>query len=119
MFAALPQPLEVEQVGGSVFEGLIGPIIIALAAIFAASLAAWIARRNHGQQLRHDREMRDLSHARASLSSAVETVAEAVDSVSALATAVSEATAGESNERLLSWRLNGNRNRCWVPGSGC
>jgi hypothetical protein len=91
MLAALPRSLEVEQVGGTFLEGLAGPILIALAAVFAAGIAAWIARKNHSQQLRHDREMRDLSHARASLSSAVETVVEAVDSVSELTTAVSEA----------------------------
>jgi hypothetical protein len=91
VFATLPHPLEVEQVGGSFWEGLIGPVLIALAAIFAAGLAAWVARRNHAQQLAHDRELRDLSHARQSLAAAVESIADAVDSVTKLSIAVSEA----------------------------
>lgn len=58
-----------------------GSILVALAAVFAAGLAAWIARKNHAEQLAHDRAIRDLGHARQSLSAAVETVADAVDSV--------------------------------------
>jgi hypothetical protein len=83
--------LEVEQVGGGFFEISIGPLFLALAAVFAAGLAAWVARKNHEEQLAHDRAMRDLSHARQGLSAAVETVADAIDSVTKLSIAVSEA----------------------------
>jgi hypothetical protein len=98
MLAALPQPLRIEQVGDTVLEGLLGPALIALAAISAAFVAAWVARRNHEQQLRHDRELRDLDHARQSINSAVETVAEGVDAMSKLSVA-SEA-ASEARQRV-------------------
>jgi len=88
MLAALPQPLEVQEVGGDGFlEGIAGPALIAVAAIVAAFVAAWVARRNHEEQLGNDRSLRDLDHARQSINSAVETVAEAVDACSGLAVA--------------------------------
>lgn len=93
MFAATAHPLQVEQVGGGFFDVSIGSVLVALAAVFAAGLAAWIARKNHAEQLAHDRAIRDLGHARQSLSAAVETVADAVDSVTKLSSAVSEANA--------------------------
>lgn len=79
MLAALPQPLEVEEVGRSFFSGLAGPALIATAAIVAAFLAAWVARRNHAELLANDRQLRDLDHARQGLSGAVETVSEAIN----------------------------------------
>lgn len=93
MFAALPQPLEVEQVGGGFFQISLGTLVLAVAAVFAAGLAAWVARKNVEDQLAHDREMGDLGHARQGLSAAVETVADAIDAVSKLSIAVSEANA--------------------------
>jgi hypothetical protein len=98
MLAALPQPLEVQEVGGdSLLEGLAGPALIAVAAIIAAFVAAWVARRNHEEQLGHDRGLRDLDHARQSINSAVETVAEAVNACSGLA--VAAWAASEARER--------------------
>lgn len=82
MFAALPQPLEVEEVGRSFLGGLAGPALIAVAAVVAAFVAAFVSRRNHAEQLAADRELRDLDHARQSLSGAVETVSEAVAELS-------------------------------------
>lgn len=94
MLATFPQPLEVEQIGGASFlEGLAGPALVALAAVLAAGLAAWVARKNHGQQLKHDGELRNLSHARRSLAAAVETVADAIDAVGHLSGAVYKASA--------------------------
>jgi hypothetical protein len=88
MLAALPQPLEIQEVGGNGFlEGIAGPALIAVAAIIAAFVAAWVARRNHEEQLGNDRSLRDLDHARQSINSAVETVAEAVDACSGFAVA--------------------------------
>ena len=86
MFAALPQPLEVEEVGRSFLEGLAGPALIAGAAIVAAFVAAWVARHNHAEQLASDRALRDLDHARQAVSSAVDKLAEAMDALSGAAT---------------------------------
>jgi hypothetical protein len=84
MLAALPQPLEVEEAGRSFFSGLAGPTVVAAAAIIAAFLAAWVARRNHAEQLANDRRLRDLDHARRSLDGAVANISEAVRALSEL-----------------------------------
>jgi hypothetical protein len=84
VLAALPQPLEVEEVGRSFFSGLAGPALVAAAAIIAAFLAAWVARRNHAEQLANDRRLRDLDHARRSLDGAVQNISEAVRVLSEL-----------------------------------
>jgi hypothetical protein len=77
LFAIL---VKVEQVGGPNFlEGLIGPALVAVAAIIAAGLAAWVARRNHSSQLAHDRQLRDTGYARRSIGLAVEDISEAVN----------------------------------------
>ena len=73
MFAAIPQPLEIEQVGQSFLGTFSGPALIALAAITAAGVAAWVARKNHAEQLAHDRDLRNLDHAHQSVSAAVDT----------------------------------------------
>ena len=83
MLAALPQPLEVREVGGTNFlENLAGPALIAVAAIVAAFVAAYVARGNHREQLNTDRAMRDVEHARREISTAVQTISEALDAMS-------------------------------------
>lgn len=69
--------LQVETVGG---PDLVGPIVIGGAALLAAILAAYWQRAG----LRHDRSLRDLEHAREVISTAVATIAEAIDGVSDL-----------------------------------
>ncbi len=99
MFGAIPQPLEVHQVGGTSFlESLIGPLLIAVAAVAAASLAAWVARKNHGEQLENDRAMRDLEHARRSIGAAVETIQEGIHALTTLDTKA--VFAAEATRRL-------------------
>lgn len=113
MLDALAQPLEVEQVGQAWYSS---PALLAGAAILAALVAAVVARLNHGaqirhdralhgEQLRHDREQRDISYAREGINRAVETVADSVSAVSALATATwgaSEAREYLEKTRALS-----------------
>jgi hypothetical protein len=72
---AIQQPIEVNVNQGPSF---LGPLLIAAAALVAAVVAAYW----HRAQLRHDRVLRDLEHARTSISAAVETVAGAVDAMS-------------------------------------
>jgi hypothetical protein len=87
MLSAISQPLEVHQVGGASFlESLIGPLLIAAAAVLAASLAAWVARKNHSEQLANDRAMRNLDHARRSIGAAVETIQEGIHDLTTLDT---------------------------------
>jgi hypothetical protein len=113
---SLAQPLEVEEVGTSFLEGLAGPALIAVAAIIAAFLAAWVARRNHAEQLANDRALRDLDHARQSIGAAVERVVEAREAVAKLSVVVKrahearEATReahGASEKGLPTWRREG------------
>jgi hypothetical protein len=95
LFAIL---LKFEKVGGPTFlEELIGPALVAVAAIIAASLAAWVARRNHSSQLAHDRQLRDTDYARRSIGLAVENIAEAVDAATSYGTAAWSAS--EASER--------------------
>lgn len=115
MFSAIPQPFDVHQVGGPSFlESLIGPLLIAAAAVLAASLAAWVARKNHSEQLESDRAMRDLEHARRSIGSAVETIQEGIHALTTLDTKAvfaSEATrklkAAEAVNDDLPWVQRG------------
>ncbi len=115
MFFVIPGPLEVHQVGGSSFlESLIGPLLIAVAAVLAASLAAWVARKNHSEQLENDRAMRDLEHARRSIGAAVETIQESIHALTTLdtrAVSASEATrnlkAAEAVNDDLPWVQRG------------
>lgn len=65
-----------------------GSLLVALAAIVAASLAAYTANRRHGEQLAHDREMRNRDHTRDTLDAAVKGVSTAIDSTSNFAAAV-------------------------------
>jgi len=110
MLAALPQPLEVQEVGGdSILESLAGPALIAIAAIVAAVVAAYVARRNHAEQLVHDRRtladqlghdrgLRDLGHARQSIGAAVETITETITAGTSLLGAARDA--GEAHEAV-------------------
>lgn len=105
--------IEVEQVGQAWHSS---PLLIASAAIFAAIVAAVVARLNHGsqlkhdrnlhgQQLRHDREQRDIAYARERIGRAVETVADSVAAVSAVTTSAwgaSEAREYLEKARALS-----------------
>jgi len=65
-----------------------GSVLVALAAIVAATLAAYTANRRHREQLAHDREMRNRDHTRDTLDAAVEGVSTAIESVSNFAAAV-------------------------------
>jgi hypothetical protein len=56
-----------------------GSILLALAAIAAASLAALVATLNHRGQLAHDREMRNRDHTRDTIDAAVEGANQAID----------------------------------------
>lgn len=55
-----------------------GSIFIAIAAIVAAGLAAYVAIRNHHQQLDHDRNMRNREATRTIIDIAVEEIGEAI-----------------------------------------
>jgi hypothetical protein len=96
--------LKVEQVGGpSSFEELIGPLLVAIAAIVAAGLAAWVARRNHSSQLAHDRQLRDMDYARRSIGLAVNNIAVAVDTATSYGTAAwFPSEASERSERATA-----------------
>jgi hypothetical protein len=72
VFGALPQPLEVKEVGEGWLAHLAGPALLAVAAIFAAAIAAYVASRNHTEQLDHDRELRDREHIRDTIDAAFE-----------------------------------------------
>ncbi len=76
-------------------ESPIGPLLIAVA---AASLAAWVARKHHGEQLENDRGMRDLDHAGRSIGAAVETIQERIHALTTLDTEAVFAT--EATRRL-------------------
>lgn len=63
---------KVELVGGeSWLSHDLGSILLAVAAITAAGLAAWVATRNHRQQLEHDRSLRKEDHIRDTIDAAV------------------------------------------------
>lgn len=69
IFAAIQK---VELVGGeSWWSHNSGSLLIGLAAIVAAGLAAYVAIRNHDQQLAHDREIRDRDATRQAIDDAV------------------------------------------------
>jgi hypothetical protein len=56
---------KVEPVADQSWEAaVLGPGLIALAAVFAAGLAAWVAVRNTRHQLEHDRRVRSRDHIR-------------------------------------------------------
>ena len=59
----------------------IGPLVVAGAAVFAASLAAWIADRNHKRQLVHDRDLQNQDHIREVLDAANVSATDAHESV--------------------------------------
>lgn len=58
-----------------------GSLLLAVAAIVAASLAAYVATRNHRQQLEHDAAMRNREHIRETLDMAVEGAEAAITEV--------------------------------------
>lgn len=87
MFARLREPVEVKLVGQDWIIGLVGPTLLAIAAIVAASLAAYVASRNHREQLDHDRALRERDHTRNVLDAAIEDVMATVERLSALSVA--------------------------------
>jgi hypothetical protein len=62
-----------------------GSLLLAVAAIAAATLAALVAILNHRAQLAHDRDMRNREHTRDSLDAAVANVSTAIDVLGILA----------------------------------
>jgi len=70
---------QVEIVGGeSWWNHNAGSLVVGLAAIVAASLAAYVSIRNHKQQLTHDREIRDRDAIRDAIDSAVQGISTCV-----------------------------------------
>jgi len=61
-----------------------GSTFVGAAAVVAAALAAFVATRNHREQLKHDREMRDRAHIRDTLDAALQGLNKAIEA-SALA----------------------------------
>lgn len=55
-----------------------GSVLLAIAAVLGAGLAAYVAMRNHKQQLKHDREMRNRDATRNTIDDAIEGIADAV-----------------------------------------
>jgi hypothetical protein len=61
----MAKPIEVRLVGdGFALTDLLGPLLLALAAVGAAYLAAATAKKNHREQLENDRALRDREHIR-------------------------------------------------------
>lgn len=87
-FLAAQKPIAVEVVGENSLHDLFGPALLAVAAILAAGLAAYVAIQNHRRQLEHDRAERDREHARDSIRAAAETIAETLDPLGAYEIAV-------------------------------
>jgi len=85
---AAKKPVAIEVVGENWWHDLIGPGLLAIAAILAAAMAAYVAIHNHRRQLEHDREERDREHARESIRTAAETIAETLDPLGAYELAV-------------------------------
>jgi hypothetical protein len=73
------KPIAIEMVGESWWHGLLGPALLAVAAIVAAGLAAYVAIRNHRDQLAYDRAIRDREYGRESIRAATETIVETLD----------------------------------------
>lgn len=92
---ALNEPIEVELVGGE--ADLLGPLLIAGAAILAAAVAAYWQWR----QLRHDREVRDREFIRNSISQAVASLATAIDDMSGFSGATHSVDQAEEETREL------------------
>lgn len=55
----------------------LGPLLLAVAAVFAAALAAWVASRNHKRQLMNDRILQRQDHIREVVDAASVTLADA------------------------------------------
>jgi uncharacterized membrane protein len=70
---------KVEVVGGeSWWSHNSGSLFIGIAAVVAASVAAYISIRNHREQLIHDREIRDRDATREAIDSAVEGISDCI-----------------------------------------
>jgi hypothetical protein len=105
MLALLPQPLEVESVGGSFLAGLAGPALVALAAVVAAWIAAKTANRRQKEQLAHDLAVRSLEHIRDAIDVVVVSVHEGTKLVADFCLAI---PIWEENRPLLEAALTNN-----------
>ena len=85
---AAQERIAVQLVGEPWWQGLIGPVALAVAAILAAAIAAYVATHNHRRQLEHDRTERDREHARESIRAAAKTVGEIFEPLTAYELAV-------------------------------
>ena len=85
MLEALQQPLKVEVVHQG--TALLGPLIIASAALVAAVVAAYWQRRH----LDHDTAVRDQEHAREVIASVAASIAGAINAMAAFSVATTEA----------------------------
>lgn len=92
MLAAIPQPLEVHQVGGddtvSTLISVLGPALAAVAAIIAAVLAARFAKARQKEQLNQDWLSRSVENIRDAIDYAVGVVHEGTKAGGGLTTAV-------------------------------
>src|SRR5690242_10801823 len=88
LIAATREPVEIEIVGGDGFIPilltLLGPILVALAAVVAAFVAARTANRRQQRQLSHDLVVRSMEHIRDAIDTAVEGVHETVKAMADL-----------------------------------
>jgi hypothetical protein len=83
MLAVLRGPIEVEVVGGGAdLIDFLGPALIALAAVFAAWLAAHTANRRQQEQLNHDRSLRERELLRNTLDEVVESATRCIRELS-------------------------------------
>jgi len=96
------KPIAVEVVGERGLHDLLGPALLAIAAILAAGLAAYVAVRNHRAQLAHNRTERDREHARESIRAAAETIAETLDPLGAYELAVRANDKAEKHVEALT-----------------
>lgn len=88
LFAVAREPVEVQLVGDNgygldVVVAIIGPLLIALAAVVAAFVAAHTANRRQRAQLDHDLEVRHREYVRDVLDSSVELARRSMERVAA------------------------------------
>lgn len=104
--AVKAQPVEVVLEHEGWWAHNSGPMVLAIAAITAAGLAAYVAIRNNRQQLEHDRDMRERAHVRDTIDAAMLGASATIHALSAvtsdLAVKKSHAgTMGEEAEKTL------------------
>jgi hypothetical protein len=97
-----------ELVGEDWLSQNLGSMLLAVAAIMAASLAAYVATRNHRQQLEHDRQVRRDEHIRDVVDAAITSVSKAVRAATLLSATM---------QALEIWRDSYGEPSATKPGS--